>query len=74
MKWSGLTCLTIASKRSDSKYFQFLALDLCPDSEKLINGPSLRRRLFLVSHPTQIQAERGTEQSFIFFYFWTIFP
>ena len=56
-------------QRSDSKYFKSLALDLCPEGKRANQRRSSGRRLFLVSHPTQIQAERGTEQSFILFLF-----
>ena len=49
-------CLQI----SESKFFQFLALRLCPDSKRVTNARVVRRRLFLVSR--QLSQFRGVRQ------------
>ena len=68
MKWLSLVCLTVASKYRTVimlNFFNFACVLIAKSNQR----PSSRRRLFFVSHHTQIQAERGTEQSFILFLF-----
>ena len=48
-------------QRSDSKYFQFLALDFCPDSERLTNARVQEDGCF--SSPTPCRCRQSAVQS-----------
>ena len=58
------SCLQI----SDSYSFRFLGLRFCPDSKRVTNARVQEDGCFSSPTPRQIQAERGTEQSFISFF------
>ena len=61
-------------QRSDSKYFQFLALDLCPDSERLTNARVQEDGCFSSPTPRRFRQSAVQSNRLFYFYFWTIFP
>ena len=69
MKWLGLTCLTIASRDRTANIFNFLGFALSKGNQR----PILRRRLVLVSHPTQIR-QSAVQSNRLFILFLDKFP
>ena len=61
-------------QRSDSKYFKFFALDLCPEGERLTNARVQEDGCFSSPTPRRFRQSAVQSNRLFYFYFWTIFP